>query len=610
MLTKLSRHLSGVRRPARYTGGEVGAVIKDKHDIDLRVAFCFPDTYEIGMSCLGLRILYDLINRQPGIWCERAFAPWDDMRQVLIRTKTPLYALESGDGLCGFDVLAFTLQYEMSYTNVLSMLDLAGIPLRADNRGERHPIVIAGGPCTFNPEPLADFIDLFVIGEGEEVIIELLGCIRTWKKSGDSKAALLTDVCRIPGVYVPSLYNVSYGKDGLITEITPLHGTPETVDKRIIKDFDSVCVPERPIVPNIEIVHDRAALELFRGCIRGCRFCQAGFTSRPVREKSPQTLCRQAKSVIENSGCSEIGLVSLSTSDYTYLRPLCDSILEWCEPMRVSLSLPSLRADSFSKELLNKVQKVRKSGLTFAPEAGTPRMRDVINKNLTEKDLMDALQTAFLGGWNGVKLYFMIGLPTETDEDVREIGELCNRVYYMWRQSRQDKGRSVRISSGASCFVPKPHTPFQWEPMDSVQALRRKAGLVKDTVRKQITFRWHDPLTSYIEAVFARGDRRLGKVLEQAYRLGCRMDGWSEFFSSERWMEAFRLEGLDPDFYALRRRDFDEILPWAHISCGVSREYLQNECRRAYAAQPTPDCRSECSGCGLGSNGRCLNVTP
>ncbi|MCL1807639.1 MAG: TIGR03960 family B12-binding radical SAM protein [Oscillospiraceae bacterium] len=580
--------LTAVKKPARYTGGEFNTTLKDPRSVDLRVAFCFPDTYEIGMSCLGLRILYDVINRLPAVWCERAFAPWEDMRALLLRKKIPLYALESGDALSDFDVLAFTVQTELSYTNILSMLDLAGLPLRAAERDETHPIVIAGGSCAFHPEPLADFIDLFAVGEGEEVIVELMELFREKLP----RVETLARAAEIEGVYVPSYYTVSYNKDGTIKAV---EGKP--VQKRVVRDLNSVPYPEKHIAVSTEIVHDRVMLELFRGCARGCRFCQAGHISRPVREKSPETLAKQAIAAVESSGAGEIGLVSLSTSDYAGLEALCDTLVPWCGPRRVSLSLPSLRADSFSPQLLQRAGQVRKSGLTFAPEAGSERLRNVINKNLQENDLLSACSTAFTGGWNGVKLYFMLGLPTETDEDVREIAELCGRIY---RLSKTDAaGRSRRITASASCFVPKPHTPFQWEPMVAPDELLRRAGLVRGTMRKQVTFHWHEPETAYWECVLSRGDRRLGAVLERAYRLGCRMDGWRECFSPERWREAFALEGLEPDFYALRRREPDEVLPWSHISCGVSVDHLKREREKAYRAEPSKDCRNHCERCGV-----------
>lgn len=596
---RIEPYLTAVKKPARYTGGEYNAVMKNKDDVDLRVAFCFPDTYEIGMSCLGLRILYDVMNRLPYVWCERVFAPWEDMRALMLRKKIPLYALESGDALLDFDVLAFTLQYELSYTNVLGMLDLAGIPLRSSERDETHPVVIAGGPCAYHPEPLADFIDLFAVGEGEEVTVELMELFRSAKQNGASRRETLIQASRIPGVYAPSLYEVSYNPDGTISAIEPRDGAPAVIQKRFVRDLDNAPFPEHPIAASTEIVHDRVMLELFRGCARGCRFCQAGHIARPVREKTAETLSRQAQTAVENSGASEIGLVSLSTSDYSGLETLCDTLVPWCNPRRVSLSLPSLRADSFSTSLMEKTGNVRKSGLTFAPEAGSARLRDVINKNLNENDLLSACTAAFTGGWNGVKLYYMLGLPTETDEDVRAIAELSGRIYQLWRQVIPDKGRGVRITASASCFVPKPHTPFQWEPMTAPEELLSRANAVKGAMRKQVTFHWHEPDASYLECALSRGDRRLGAVLERAYRMGCRMDGWSECFQLSRWMEAFREEGLDPDFYSLRRRDLNEILPWSHISCGVSTEHLKRELEKAYRAEPSIDCRNGCMGCGI-----------
>jgi radical SAM superfamily enzyme YgiQ (UPF0313 family) len=573
---RIEPFLTAVKKPARYTGGEYNSIVKDKRSVDLRAAFCFPDTYEIGMSCLGLRILYDIINRLPYAWCERAFAPWEDMRALMLRKKIPLYALESGDALTEFDVLAFTLQTELSYTNVLSMLDLAGIPLRSAERqsgspDKAFPYVIAGGPCAYHPEPMADFIDLFVVGEGEEVIAELMELFL--KKL--PRRETLEQAASIEGVYVPS-------------------AACRQVKKRIVRDLDSAPYPEKPIAVSTEIIHDRVMLELFRGCARGCRFCQAGHTGRPVREKSPETLARQAKNAVESSGAREIGLVSLSTSDYSGLEALCGELVPWCAPGRVGLSLPSLRADSFHVGLLQKTG--RKSGLTFAPEAGSVRLRSVINKNLQEYDLLSACAEAFKNGWNSVKLYFMLGLPTETDEDLIGIADLCGKIY---RLSKEIDGRGRKIGASASCFIPKPHTPFQWEPMVSPEELLRRAGLVKEKMRKQVTFHWHEPDTAYLECALARGGRGMGAVIERAYRLGCRMDGWRECFSMDKWREAFELEGIDPDHYTLRRHSLDETLPWAHISTGVSAEHLKRECDRAYRGEASVDCRSGCEGCGV-----------
>ena len=594
----IEKLLPEVQKPARYTGGEFGAVIKDRASVDTRICFCFPDTYEIGMSHLGLRILYGMWNSLDGVWCERAFAPWPDMESRLREGRLPLFALESGDSLSEFDILAFTLQYELSYTNILNMLDLAGLPVRAEDRGESAPLVMAGGPCAFNPEPLCDFIDLFVLGEGEEVNAELTALFRESKKAGASKGEFLTAAARIGGVYVPSLYDASYNEDGTVASVTPHGGAPETVTKRIIQDLDGAFFPETPIVPSTEIVHDRVMLEVFRGCIRGCRFCQAGFVYRPVRSKSSGTLIKQGTRALKSSGYQEISLSSLSTSDYRDLGALCDGLLDYCVPNSINLSLPSLRADNFSMELMSKVQKVRKSGLTFAPEAGTQRLRDVINKNVTEGDVLAACGTAFSGGYSGVKLYFMMGLPTETDEDILGIAELSHRVFYTWRQTTRDKSRGVRVTSSVSCFVPKPMTPFQWEPQDTIAEFRRRQLLLKNALRKSITYNWHDPETSFLEAVIARGDRRVGRALEAAWRLGCRLDGWNEFFSLSRWLEAFRQCGLDPAFYANRARPGGETFPWDHLSAGVPKDHLWAERGAAMRGEITPDCRRACVSCG------------
>ncbi len=598
MYKEIEHLLLEVQKPARYTGGEFGAVMKDKGSVDTRIVFCFPDTYEIGMSHLGLRILYGLWNELDGVWCERAFAPWPDMEERLRQRRIPLFALESGDSLRDFDIIAFTLQYELSFTNILNMLDLAGIPVRAADRAESDPLVIAGGPCAFNPEPLCDFIDLFILGEGEEVNVELTELYRDMKRAGASKREFLSRAARIGGVYVPSLYSVSYNPDGTVAAVTPEGGAPETVTKRILQDIDGAYFPETPIVPSTEIVHDRVMLEVFRGCIRGCRFCQAGHVYRPVRAKSAKTLIGQGTRALKNSGYQEISLSSLSTSDYRPLNELCDGLLEYCVPNSANVSLPSLRADNFSLELLSKVQRVRKSGLTFAPEAGTQRLRDVINKNVTEKDVLSACSLAFGAGYGGVKLYFMMGLPTETDEDILGIAELAHRVFYTWRQTTNDKSRGVRVTASTSCFVPKPMTPFQWEPQDTMAEFRRKQQLLKDAMRKSITYNWHDPETSFLEAVIARGDRRLGAVIEAAWRSGCRLDGWSEFFSLQHWLQAFSLCGLDPAFYANRTRGEIEVFPWDHLSAGVTREHMLREREAAFRGEISPDCRQQCSSCG------------
>jgi radical SAM family uncharacterized protein len=597
--SQYERILNRVQKPARYVGGEFGMVVKDPRQVMLRTAFCFPDTYEIGMSCLGLRVLYGALNQRDGVWCERAFTPWVDMEAEMKAAGLPLCALESGGPLHDFDVLAFTLQYELTYTNVLNMLAMGGVPLRRADRDEAHPLVIAGGPCAYNPEPMSDFIDLFVIGEGEEVIVALADLWIEAKRGGASRAEKLIAAAKLGGVYVPALYDVGYHTNGCVAEITPSAGAPATVTKRIIENLDSAYFPVNGLVPATEIIHDRVMLELFRGCIRGCRFCQAGFTNRPVRSRSPALLAKQGEASCMATGYEEIALTSLSTSDYTPLQTLCDDLLAFGEPKQIGLSLPSLRADSFSRELMERVQKVRKSGLTFAPEAGSARLRDAINKNLTEAHLLEACSAAFSGGWSGVKLYFMLGLPTETREDVQAIAELAQKVFWTWRQNTTAKDRGVRVSVSASCFVPKPHTPFQWEAQDTMARLREKQFLLKDSLKKQISYKWHDPAASCVEAILARGDRRVGAVIEEAHRRGCRLDGWSEFFSLSTWMEAFEACGIDPAFYAHRVRERDEVLPWRHISTGVAVDYLWRERERAYAGMITPDCRTACSACGI-----------
>ena len=595
----LEHILPRVQKPARYTGGEYNAVVKDRREVDVRYALCFPDTYEIGMSNLGMRILYGVMNEMKGVWCERVFAPWLDMEAEMRREGIPLYGLESGDAIADFDLIGFSLGYEMAYTNVLNMLDLAGLPLRSEERMELTPIVVAGGTCAFNPEPLAPFVDLFVLGEGEDVSVELIQLYRKAREEGWDKEEFLTAAARVPGVYVPSLYDVSYQDDGTVAAISPREGAPAVVTKRIVQDFDKSYFPVKTIVPSTEIVHDRVMLEVFRGCIRGCRFCQAGYAYRPVRARSPQRLIQQGIEACKNSGYQEMTLSSLSTSDYRALEGLCDGLLDWCEPNKVSLSLPSLRADNFSLGLMERVQHVRKSGLTFAPEAGTQRLRDAINKNLTEEDLMESLRRAFSNGWNSVKLYFMLGLPTETDEDIIGIAEVANHVIHCWREHASNKARGVRITVSTSWFVPKPFTAFQWEPQISREEYERRVKLLREHMTaRAVTYNWHDGDTSFLEAVLARGDRRLGRVLETAFRKGAHLDAWTDYFDLNRWLEAFEECGIDPAFYANRTRGKDEIFPWSVISCGVGDGYLWRERERCYATVTTPDCRTQCSGCG------------
>ena len=595
----LEHILPRVQKPARYTGGEYNAVVKDRRTVDTRVALCFPDTYEIGMSNLGIRILYGLMNELEGVWCERVFAPWGDMEEEMRREGIPLYGLESGDSIADFDLIGFSLGYEMAYTNVLNMLDLAGLPLRSEERAGLSPLIVAGGTCAFNPEPLAPFVDIFSLGEGEDVTVELIQLYRRARDEYWSKAELLAAAAKIPGLYVPSLYDVSYREDGAVEAVSPREGAPAVVTKRIVQDLNKSYFPVKTIIPSTEIVHDRVMLEVFRGCIRGCRFCQAGYAYRPVRAKDPKLLVEQGIAACKDSGYQEMTLSSLSTSDYRPLVGLCDGLLEYCEPNGVSLSLPSLRADNFSMGLMQRLQHMRKSSLTFAPEAGTQRLRDAINKNVTEEDLMNSCRTAFSGGWSAVKLYFMLGLPTETDEDVLGIADLAEKVYRVWREYTPNPKRGVRITVSTACFVPKPHTAFQWEPQVTMEEYQRRVKLLRDNMRgRSITYHWHDPDTSFLEAVFARGDRRLAEVLECAWKRGAKFDSWSEYFDFQRWMGAFADCGLDPAFYANRARDRGEVLPWSAVSTGVGEGFLWRERERAYEAKITPDCRVQCTGCG------------
>ena len=599
MTERMQRILPTVQKPARYTGGEWGEIKKDLKDVRVRVAFCFPDTYEIGMSNLGMRILYGVINGMDGVWCERVFAPWGDMEQAMRDNSLPLWALESQTPVREFDMIAFTIGYEMAYSNILNMLNLAGVPLRSKDRQGLKNIVFAGGVCAFNPEPLADFIDFFSLGEGEDITVEILQLYDRAKAEGWSKDAFLHEAAKIPGVYVPSFYRHEYNADGTLAAIVPLEGAPETVTKRIIEDLDNAYFPTKMIVPSTEIVHDRANLEVFRGCIRGCRFCQAGYVYRPVRNRSRELCARYGVESCNDSGYQEVTLSSLSTSDYPPLTELCDQLEPFCQQRHVNLSLPSLRADNFSMSLMERLAKGRKSGLTFAPEAGTQRLRDVINKNVTQEDLLASCRTAFAGGYSAVKLYFMLGLPTETDEDVLGIADLAARVMHTWRESASNKNRGVRITVSTSWFVPKPHTAFQWEPQISKEEYERRVALLREAIKtKTVTYNWHDSDTSFLEAVLARGDRRMGKVLETAWRKGAKLDAWEEYFSLDRWLEAFDQCGLDPHFYANRTREKDELMPWAMISSGVTESYLWRERERAFAGVTTPDCRTHCNACG------------
>ena len=607
---RLKRILPRVQKPARYTGGEYNQIIKNKDEVSVRLAFCFPDTYEIGMSNLGMKILYSVMNGVEGVWCERVFAPWFDMEEEMRKAGLPLYALESGDPISEFDILAFSVGYEMAYTNVLNMLDLAGIPKRCSERAELTPLVIGGGTAFCNPGTMSAFIDVMIIGEGEVVNCELLELFKTAKAEGWSKETFLLRASGIGGIYVPSLYTEEYGEDGTICAIKRLDGAPETVTKRIIEDFENCPFPVAPVVPTTEVVHDRVSVEVFRGCIRGCRFCQAGYCYRPVRSRSVQTLVKQGTEALKNTGYQEISMLSLSTSDYRGLAGLCDGLLDYCEGRGISLSLPSLRADNFSMDIMQRVQKVRKSGLTFAPEAGSQRLRDAINKNVREEDLLESCRIAFEGGWNGVKLYFMLGLPTETDEDVVGIADLAMKVLGTWKKNASNKSRGVRITVSTSCFVPKPHSPFQWEKQVTMDEYKRRVKLLRETMTSRaISYNWHDPDTSFIEAILSRGDRRIGEVIYEVWKTGGRMDSWSEGFSLQRWMNAFETCGVDPAFFANRERGRDEVLPWDVISMGVDKRHLWHEREQCYASALSPDCRVQCTGCGasrlLTKGGRC-----
>lgn len=598
---ELEKILLKVQKPGKYVGGELNAVIKNKEDVDVRFAFCFPDTYEIGMSHLGMKILYSQFNAVDYIWCERVFAPWIDMEEQMLKNNIPLYALESMDPISDFDFIGFTLQYELSYTNMLNMLKLGNVPIKSCGRHELKNIVVAGGPCACNPEPIADFVDIFFIGDGEEVDLEVIELFRECKNSGKSKQEFLYLASQIKGVYVPSLYTVSYNEDGTIKEFSPrLENVPEKIEKRVMMDMDKSYYPDTFVVPNVEIVHDRAVEEIFRGCIRGCRFCQAGFLYRPVREKSVDCINNQCKALCHNTGYDEISLSSLSSSDYTQIVPLLEKLTEWTADENVSLSLPSLRVDGFSDEILSRIKSVRKSGLTFAPEAGTQRLRDVINKNVCEDELLDTCLVAFDGGYTTVKLYFMIGLPTETPDDVKGIAELGQKVVNTYYKSeKRPKGKSVRVTVSSSSFVPKPFTPFQWEPQDTIDTIHQKQQHIRDNLTtKKISYNYHDADTSFMEAVFARGDRKLCKVLEKACEKHIRFDGWSDCFKLDNWLEVFAECGIDPHFYANRKREFDEILPWDHIDYAVTKDFLIRECKKAYANQTTPNCREKCSACG------------
>lgn len=597
---EIEKFLLGVQKPGRYTGGELNSIVKDKSKIDIRYAFCFPDTYEIGMSHLGMKILYSLVNARDDAWCERVFAPDVDMEQIMRDNGIPLYALESGEAIKDFDLIGFTMQYELSYTNVLNMLDLAGLPVRSRDRKDLTPIVIAGGACVCNAEPMAEFFDITLPGDGEEVTNELIDLLKEYKAKGATKQEFLEAAAQIKGVYVPSLYEVEYNDDCTVKSITPTHGAPEKVEKRNVADLDKMFAPTEFVVPFLEVVHDRTTVEIFRGCIRGCRFCQAGFLNRPLREKSPKVVEAQCRSICEKTGYDEISLCSLSTSDYRGLEKLITDMLPWTVENKINISLPSLRADNFPKELMEQLNAVRRSGLTFAPEAGTQRLRDVINKNITEEEVLSTARQAFAGGWTAVKLYFMIGLPTETEDDIRGIADLAQAVVdEFYHNENKPKGKGVNVSVSVASLVPKPFTPFQWEPQDRPDTLIEKQNFLISCVKtRKVSVSRHVPWTSFLEGVFARGDRRLCDVIETAWRKGCKFDSWEEHLDREKWMDSFAENGIDPFFYTARKRSFDEVLPWDHMDYGVTKKFLIRENEKAHRGETTASCREKCAGCG------------
>ncbi len=599
---KLERILNRVEKPARYIGMEQNSIVKNLDNMKVKFAFCFPDVYEVGMSHLGLHILYNLINKKDDFACERVFSPWIDMEKEMRKENLPLITLENKEDVKNFDFLGFTLQYEMSYTNILNILDLAKIPFLSKDRDDKYPLIIAGGPCAYNPEPIADFVDFFVIGEGEEITLEILELYKKHKEKGWDREVFLKDIAKLKGIYVPKYYEVIYNEDGTINEMQPLiGGVPDKIEKVMIEDLDTMFSPEEMIVPFIETVHDRVVLEMFRGCTHGCRFCQAGMIYRPIREKSPERLMELAEKLVENTGYENVSLSSLSSCDYSQLQFLISSLMDEFEEKKVGVSLPSLRLDSFSIDVLKEIEKVRKSGLTFAPEAGSQRLRDVINKGVDEEDLVTAVSYAFKEGWSRIKLYFMIGLPTETDEDVLGIKDISYKVKDLFfNRPKEEKKGNFKVTASASCFVPKPFTPFQWVGQETIDEFKRKAYLVKDSIRdNRVVFNYHDPELSYMEAIFARGDRRLSKLLIKAWEKGCRFDGWSEHFEYDTWIEALKEVDIDGDFYATRQREIDEVLPWDFIDPGVSKKYLAKEYKKAILGETTRDCRLGCMACGI-----------
>ena len=600
MKKNIEKALQYVQKPARYAGGELNCVIKNPDEVDIRYAFCFPDLYEIGMSHLGMKILYSLVNNESNYWCERVFAPDSDMEEQMRKNNIPLFALESSDYIKDFDIIGFTLMYELCYTNMLNMLDLAQLPVLAKDRQSLTPIIACGGPCTCNPEPIVDFVDIVFLGDGEESTIEVLRLLEKCKKQGASKQEFLLQAKDIKGVYVPSLYEDSYNDDGTLKELKPLHNAPARVEKAVVADMNTCFYPKEFVVPFISIVHDRAVEEIFRGCIRGCRFCQAGFIYRPIREKSVETINAQSKALIESTGYDELSLCSLSTSDHSQVNDMLNSLIDWTVEDKINLSLPSLRVDNFSDELVEKLNKVRKSGLTFAPEAGTQRLRDVINKNVTEEEVINTCTKAFDNGWTSVKLYFMMGLPTETMEDIEGIADLGMQVIHaFYKNPNRQKGTGVQVSISCASFIPKPHTPFQWEPEDSMENLKAKQEhLLKSIPSKKIKVSFHETPTSLLEGVLARGDRRLNAVILDAWKNGCKFDSWGDKFNYDAWIAAFEKNGIDPYFYTRRRREFSEVLPWDHLNYGISRKFLERENIKAHNNETTPHCRIKCAGCG------------
>lgn len=597
---EVEKILQYVQKPARYVGGELNSVIKDPDKVDIRYAFCFPDIYEIGMSHLGMKILYGLVNDREDSWCERVFAPDVDMEEQMRKNNVPLFALESGDYIKDFDIIGFTLMYELCYTNVLNMLELAGIPLYSKDRTELAPIICVGGPCACNPEPIADFVDIVFLGDGEDSTNAVLDLLKECKKKGATKQEFLLKAKDITGVYVPSFYKDSYNADGTLKELVPINGAPEKVKKSVVSDMNKCYYPKEFVVPFISIVHDRAVEEIFRGCIRGCRFCQAGFIYRPIREKSVETINAQSKALIDSTGYDELSLCSLSTSDHSQVNEMLTSLIDWTVKDKISLSLPSLRVDNFSDELVDKLNKVRKSGLTFAPEAGTQRLRDVINKNVTQEEVINTCTKAFDNGWTTVKLYFMMGLPTETMEDIEGIANLGMDVLHaFYNNPNRQKGTGLQVNISCSSFIPKPFTPFQWEPEDTMESLKAKQKhLLESIPSKKIKVSYHETPTSLLEGVLARGDRRLSAVIYSAFKDGCKFDSWDEHFKFASWMKAFEKNNLDPYFYTQRKRDFSEVLPWNHLDYGISRKFLEKENLKAHENKTTPHCRIKCAGCG------------